>query len=275
MADLITFLNNPVNSVTRERLFYNRLYYDLKLAAAHRGYALTIYEPEVDRDGFDVVLDDGDLTRFVQLKTVLTSSATTTWEISKRFLRPEPVLAETQGIEPAESGKGGAVVLIEIDATLPEPTLNYRVTDFSILRILSTVLGRSIGKPPGTAILGSRRTVARASWIALQRDISTPKLKLNKSSFLKAKGPAGLLSLLGLHSENQCYQPAARIMAAEQLGFRVEHDGTILTPPDLTPLAFARNCAQDLLHAVDEPALGIHPTLLPVGQGGSSSLPLD
>ncbi|MEA3000598.1 MAG: hypothetical protein QOK17_2431 [Sphingomonadales bacterium] len=273
MEDLISFLNNPVNSVTRERLFYNRLYYDLKLAAAHSGYPLTLYEPEVDRDGFDVVLDDGDATRFVQLKTVLASSTTTTWDISKRFLRPEPVLAEAYGIVPADAGKGGAVVLIEIDATLSDPTLTYRVTDFSILLILSTVLGRTTARPPGAAILGSRRTVAEGSWLELQRGSPKHKVKLNKSSFLKAKGPAGLLSLLGLHSENQCYQPATRMMLAQQGGFRVERDGTINTPPDLTPLAFGRSCAEDLLHAVDEPALAIHPTLLPVGQGGGVPLP--
>lgn len=273
MADLKSFLNNPVNSVTRERLFYNRLYYDLKLAAAHRGYALTLYEPEVDRDGFDVVLDDGDATRFVQLKTVLTSSATTTWDISKRFLRPEPVLADSYGIVPAEAGKGGAVVLIEIDATMPVPTISYRVCDFSILLIISTVLGRAAATPPGARFLGSRRTVADASWLELQRGSPRDKVKLNKSSFLKAKSPAGLLSLLGLHSDNQCYQPATRMMMAQRQGFRVEHDGSILTPTDLTPLAFARSCAEDLLHAVDDPTLAIHPTLLPVGQGAGTPLP--
>lgn len=273
MGDLISFLNSPVNSVTRERLFYNRLYYDLKLAAAHRGYALTLYEPEVDRDGFDVVLDDGDATRFVQLKTVLTSSATTTWDISKRFLRAEPVLGETYGITPAEAGKGGAVVLIEIDASVAEPVLTYRVTDFSILLVISSVLGRKCSKPPGSTLLGSRRTVAKASWEELQRGSHRDKIKLNKSSFLKAEGPAGLLALLGLHSESQCYQPATRMMLAEQRGFRVEQDGSILTPSDLTPLAFARSCAEDLLHAVDEPTLEIHPALLPVGQGGGTPLP--
>ena len=242
------------------------------MAAARRGYALTLYEPEVVRDGFDVVIDDGDATRFVQLKTVLKSSTTTTWGISKRFLRPDPSLGEVYHIAPAEAGKGGAVVLIEIDASKPEPELTYRVTDFSILRILHTVLGRATTRAPGSAIMGSRRTVARTAWLDVQRGRSKDRIKLNKSSFLKAQSPAGLLSLLGLHSQNKCYQPATRMMLAEQRGFRVEADGGIVVLADPTPLSYARGCAEDVLHAVDEPGLAIHPTLLPIGQGGGVHL---
>ena len=59
-TQLKQFLNAPINSKTRERIFFNRLYFDIKLAAARRGYSLTVFEPEVDREGFDVVLDDAD-----------------------------------------------------------------------------------------------------------------------------------------------------------------------------------------------------------------------
>lgn len=232
---LITFLRDSVNSVTRERLFYNRLYYDLKLAAAHSGYALTLYQPEVDRDGFDVVLDDGDVTRFVQLKTVLKSSTTTMWNIMKRFLRPDLALSDAYGVEPMEAGKGGAVVLIEIDASLHEPTLTYRVTDFSILRMLATVLGRSVKRAPGAKLLGGRRLVSERAWSGIMRGSPHEKITLNKSSFLKANGPAGVLALLGLRSDTGCYQPATRMMMAERHGFRVEPDGTIFCPPGQDP----------------------------------------
>lgn len=70
------FCRTPSNSVTRERIFFHKLYFDLKLATARCGYALTLFEPEVDRDSYDVMLDDGDTQRRVQLKTVLKTAKT-------------------------------------------------------------------------------------------------------------------------------------------------------------------------------------------------------
>jgi hypothetical protein len=58
-----SFLEAKVNSVSRERIFHNKLFFDLKLAAARAGYHLSVFEPEVDRDAFDVFLDDGDNER--------------------------------------------------------------------------------------------------------------------------------------------------------------------------------------------------------------------
>lgn len=84
---LKAFLSEPINSVTRERIFFNRLYYDLKLAAARRGYALTVFEPEVDRESYDIVLDDGDVERRFQLKTRMADSKTKTWEVKRPMER--------------------------------------------------------------------------------------------------------------------------------------------------------------------------------------------
>jgi hypothetical protein len=74
---LRNFFNAPANTVTRERMFFHRLYADLTLAAARAGYPLSIFEPEVDRDKFDVLLDDADNQRRIQLKTFTTSAGTT------------------------------------------------------------------------------------------------------------------------------------------------------------------------------------------------------
>jgi len=42
---LETFLQVKINSVTRERIFYNKVYFDLKLAAARRSYPLRLSIP--------------------------------------------------------------------------------------------------------------------------------------------------------------------------------------------------------------------------------------
>ncbi len=53
---------------TRERIFFNRLSFDLMIAAARVGYHLHIYEPNVDRDGFDIIVEDEDSTRQLQTR---------------------------------------------------------------------------------------------------------------------------------------------------------------------------------------------------------------
>lgn len=264
-SDLTSFFKNPVNSVTRERLFYNRLYYDLKLAAARRGYALTTYEPEVDRDGYDIVIDDGDATRFVQLKTVLKSSRTSRWSISTRFIRPDMVLADGLLFTPMESGKGGAVVLIEIDLSTAEPAMTYYVSDYALLRIMASVMGSKVGK--GSKILGKRRETATKTWLSVHSNDPKHKILLTKGSFFKARDAAGVLGLLGLHSPIQCSPPAIQLLQAIQHNFRVEDNGSILIPGDLTPLANARQCAEEVLLAADEPRLAVHPTLMQIGAG--------
>src|ERR1043165_6959173 len=114
------FCRMPANSVTRERIFFHKLYFDLKLAAARRGYALTLFEPEVDRDAYDVMLDDGDTQRRVQLKTVLKTAKTAKWDSTKRFMRLEEVYGDRLGIAPSDCGVGGGFILIEIDDTNDE-----------------------------------------------------------------------------------------------------------------------------------------------------------
>ncbi len=72
-----------------EDLFNFRFAYDIKRAAVGRGYHLQTYLTAVDRDGFDIILDDKDELRKVQLKTrSKTNSTTDEWAIQKQLLRP-------------------------------------------------------------------------------------------------------------------------------------------------------------------------------------------
>ena len=66
--NLESFLFKEKNSRTKESLVNYRLFYDLKLAAALDGYDLSLYTPDVDRDGFDIIIDDHDSVRKIQLK---------------------------------------------------------------------------------------------------------------------------------------------------------------------------------------------------------------
>jgi hypothetical protein len=266
MGSLKEFLNASANSVTRERLFYNRFYYDLKLAAAHRGVALTVYEPEVDRDGFDVVVDDGDVTRFIQLKTVLASSATAVWRTKKRFLRPDLTISEAEGIPPSHSGKGGAIVLIRIDAAQYDPQVSYFVTDYMLLKILASVLGCK-RRGASNGLLQNRRQLAYRAWMELYRGSSSDGVRLSKQLFLKVKNAAGVLALLDLHSEYDCYLPGTSLILAEKQGFQVENDGSIPAEVEMGALAHAHQCASKVLEVLDEPGLALHPGLANVGQG--------
>ena len=65
------------NTHAIEELFNYRLLYDLKLAAFAHGYHLLTYYTDVDHDGFDVILDDRDYLRKIQLKTVAKDSSHT------------------------------------------------------------------------------------------------------------------------------------------------------------------------------------------------------
>jgi len=111
------YLFAPENSHAKESLINNKLIYDLKLAAAQQGYFLNVYTPEVDKDGFDIIIDDQDQLIKVQLKTVMAKSDTSSWDIHKTLLRPDPYICEQLGFEPSPTGTGyqGGVILIEIE----------------------------------------------------------------------------------------------------------------------------------------------------------------
>lgn len=130
------FLHEPRNSTVRERLFNQKLFYDLKLAAAYRGYHLELFQPDVDRDGFDLMLSDSDDVFKIQIKTLF-DSTTKQWSIRKRLLRPTRHWNEALGFEssPEGVGLGGGIVtikpIVEADGSLKE--VEYRYTDVLLI----------------------------------------------------------------------------------------------------------------------------------------------
>lgn len=147
-SQLQKFLNAPINTTTRERIFFNKLYFDVKLAAARRGYALTVFEPEVDRDGFDVVFDDANSLRQLQLKSTTWSANANYWVTTPRFLRPTGVNLKRMAFESSPQGEGreGGVVMIQIDDAAEACDVRYFYTDLFVIAALASGLIRIAAK---------------------------------------------------------------------------------------------------------------------------------
>jgi hypothetical protein len=182
------FLQEPEFYHDREAMLVHHFIYESRLALARLGSRLQVLKGEVDHDGYDLVFDDGDLWKRLQLKTVFSDTAS--WSIHKRFLRPTPELADYFGIESSPEGIGlaGGVVLQELKLDEKDQlTSSYYYTDIFIIRALA--LGFI---EPDT---GCSRAVSESAWLRLQRGYD--RISLNKGTFLKAKDATGLLGLAG------------------------------------------------------------------------------
>lgn len=253
------FCRDPRNSVSRERIFFHKLYFDLKLAAARSGYPLTLFEPEVDRDAYDVVLDDGDAQRRVQLKTVLKSATTAKWNSTNRFLLLEETYGDDLGLSPGDCGVGGAFILIEIDDSDDEGRVRYLYTDYYVLQALASQMVKeaksrraykSFGKPAMDRTQFATQ-VLQAMHLGGPRDIVT----LRPKHFLRPRGPAELLTLLGLHSIGGIHLPCDKVMKAVSKGFVVDVDGTSLKHVSKEARLIAELAGQEILALIDEPLL--------------------
>ncbi|HEX8574216.1 MAG TPA: hypothetical protein VF759_15855 [Allosphingosinicella sp.] len=201
-ANLRAFFADPLNTVTRERIFFNRLSFDLKLAAARAGYHLHLYEPDVDRDGFDIVAeDDENVVGWYQTKAVLASAGTACWDVGDDFLRPALAAVEHYQFDHVYAGRGGGVILIEIADDTSEGDVTYRYTDFDILTAIADGLLRERpwlgrGKPAKPARENAAEIVAQ-----LRREGRGEATTLPKNVFVTVSRADDLLGVMGLHSE--------------------------------------------------------------------------
>ncbi len=253
------FCRIPSNSVTRERIFFHKLYFDLKLAAARRGYALTLFEPEVDRDSYDVMLDDGDTQRRVQLKTVLKTAKTASWASTKRFMRLEEVYGDKLGLAPGDCGVGGGFVLIEIDDTDDEGNVSYLYSDYYVIQALTDHIVKEKASRRAYKAFGQpakdRADFADDIMKDLHCGSSRDPVSLCRKHFLRARGPDQLLALLGLHAVGDVHVPCDRVMMAVQKGFAVDNAGVPLSHVTAEARALAELAGEELLSLVDEPLL--------------------
>jgi hypothetical protein len=192
-SQLEKYLMDSDNSHAKESLLNNKILFDLKLAAAERGYFLNFYTPEVDKDGFDIILDDQDSLTKIQLKTVMKNAGTTSWDIHKSLLRPEFSCCEQIGFEASPTGSGyqGGIVLLEIKLG-DGFEVDYFYTDTIILLGIKHKI-INLAKPPTEAAINKL-------FSGLIKGPSHEKIAVNKNMFIKAKNPACLLALIGLHN---------------------------------------------------------------------------
>lgn len=199
--NLRRFFNSSVNTVTRERIFFDRLSFDLKIAAARADYHLHIYEPDVDRDGFDIVVEDQENgLGWFQLKAVLRSGSTSYWETTANFLRPSYDVGEAMSVEPMGCGRGGGVILIEIDDATATGDVTYSYTDFRIMTALAECYMVEATPPKGGKGRPKklRADAARDILAAVLTGARSDAIHLPRAVFVEAKSPDALLALMGL-----------------------------------------------------------------------------
>lgn len=183
--ELKKYLNEPKNSVIREKIGNYKFFYDVKVAAAKNNNDIQLYSPEIDSKGFDVMLDDGDYLKAIQLKTFIKGSKTQSWEIHKRLLRTSPNFADE--LSPSHVGLNGGVVLLEFnlnDFDSEISSIDYYYFDY--LTLMYQVLINNN---------------AECSKIKSELNkMDSRKISIKKNVFLKVKNIESLLVLLGLHS---------------------------------------------------------------------------
>jgi hypothetical protein len=250
------FLNAPANTKTRERMFFNQLYFDVKIAAARRGYPLSVFEPEVDRDGFDVIFDDGDSTRHCQLKSATKSSKTAHWYTIQRFLRPDLNQVNLMFFEPSPEGIGlnGGVIAIVIDDSKDPCGIEYLYCDVYLLEALAC--GIVLDSVSAGAHEGTTRHRARKVVSELRKRGIKEKIRLHRSLFVKVRSADCLLSILQLHSVEQGGMAwAFNVAKAVSEHFTVDDDGNPQSPVEMATVAQAHAGATALLTLIDEPRL--------------------
>jgi hypothetical protein len=209
------------NTDAREEVLNHRLLYDLKLAAAERDYHLLSYVTDVDHDGFDVILDDRDNFRKIQLKSTV-NKGTNSWGIHKGLLRPSFRTLEALGFEPAPLwGTEGAVILIDvIDETLNQGQANekklhrfeYSFTDIYYISLIAT----GVVAAPAPTVEAAKR-VRKEIW----EGKATDKTDVPRGLFLPAKDPSALLALAGFHS---VYRHMWQGTGVRSIGYRLDPD---------------------------------------------------
>lgn len=202
--NLRDFFAAPVNQTTRERIFFNRLSFDLKIAAARNGYHLHLYEPDVDRDGFDIVVEDEDDSRWFQTKAVLASADTASWDIHAGLLWPTVDAGEFYGRAPVEGGRGGGVILIEIDDTAQAGDVTYSYTDFDIITAISegflteqVAVKEGPGRNPKSARLEAAETLERIDTADRGK-----KVRVSRKLFIEMTSADALLAAMGMRTDN-------------------------------------------------------------------------
>lgn len=248
--NLRKFFQASVNSTTRERIFFSRLSFDLKIAAARAGYHLHIYEPDVDRDGFDIVVEDADSTRQVQTKAVLSSVQTSRWRITAGLLRAGAADQDVYHIAPVESGRAGGVVLIEIDANAEDGQVAYSYTDYEILTAIAQ--GYLLETPGSSKKRGKTAVPARQEATDVLGQIwqvrRHEKVTLSRRLFVRLTNPDQLLGMIGMSSNWNGFARFA-VKQAYDASVEIEENGRLVPNSNVEAVSTLWHHIRDLVEA--------------------------
>jgi hypothetical protein len=218
-------------------------------AVSNQFIPLQIFAPDVDRDGFDIIVDDGDWERRLQLKSLLVSSGTQSWEIHKRLLRPTRDWASQLGFEhsPFGVGMGGGVVLMQIDDGDPSCPVTYYYSDIFILVVLAERWLVCENKYRNEQAL----EVIRRMRVGIGRE----RVSVPLGAFVKLRTPSTLLAAGGFHSPEPQYCWWGNLITALEGNFRVDETPMSQETAARVTTAHAGHAIEELLALVDDKTL--------------------
>jgi hypothetical protein len=209
------FLLRDENSVTRERIFVSRFEFDVRMAAARAEVPIALGIADVDRHGYDVILqniDDDELDRKMQLKTRADGTETCSWNVFKRFFRPRMLEAAHLRIVPTPEsiGLGGGIVVMDI-TDLNDGKISYLYTDYLIVTAFDQALIERVhptgqpGRPPDPSWKKARAVLAKLERNIEENQRDNPKydhkrISIHEDLFVRPKSPDHLLGLMGIRN---------------------------------------------------------------------------
>lgn len=189
---LSLYLRKPENLVSRERLIFHRLAFDLKLESAKVGHSLNISTPEVDRDGYDLVIWANGESTHVQCKSYFRTPSAS-WNIHKTIICPSATYfprIQHNGIAYPHFGYNGSLIVTEITIDDDEQIrLQYHYTDLLIIWMFAKNLIRKKRLSPTSAENFLSQLLNDESRISIPNQLT-----------IKPKSVAHLLALMGLES---------------------------------------------------------------------------
>lgn len=181
-------------SQQRERIFFHKLAYDLKVGAINSDQNLHIFEAEVDDSGYDIIVDDGYYnTRKFQVKTRLNPGGAHKWICHSQLFCPSPDQEFNWQFREWNCreawGYDGGFILMDIDWQQGvDPQITYNYCDLSILMaIRDGFLNNDNKQERASEVL--RKTRAN-QWDDIR------KFELPQTMLVKPKNSECLLSLM-------------------------------------------------------------------------------
>jgi len=191
--DLTSVLNNSENTVTREKMITDRLKYEFKLASFYAGVPMQIFSPEVDRDGYDLILLSDYKLYYLQIKSTLCRDknwSNSEYVIHKSILRPDLNHSFVYDKPLPKYGLGGGILVVVIKVLDENIEFGYYFTSYEVLKLIEH------------GVINKKANKRKASQVLKDLYCSEEEqVKLTKTCFVRAKGTDELLAICGMHSK--------------------------------------------------------------------------